>query len=877
MTPEPRPAAAANQSRRLTVTAVFTVLTVSTILPGLIAWPAAAQVSRNVELLSHVTGPWSRYSACWSYVHSDGREYAAIGTTAGTAIYRLTVPGSPVLVTHIAGPSSQWREMKQYRDWLYVVSEGNGFGNGLQIIRMTSPDAPVLAATYTSTFNMAHTVTIDTTSALLYANGTRNLGGTPLGMRILSLASPEAPVEVGAYLGPYVHDSHVRDGIVYTAHISEGWFRIFDTTNPSLINDPAMRLAEKTFSNPFPHNAWTSPDKNYLYVTNENTEGLMRTFDISDLGNIRQTASYRARGGAICHNVHNRGDTLFASHYTEGVRLLDIQDPARPAEWGYYDTYLEPLTGFHGNWEVCAEYPSGIFIVSDIESGLWVFRMQPNYGIVAGRVVDQTGALVSGVTVHLHHGNAGGSLASESSVSDASGLFRVALDPGAYEFEGHKFGYEDGSAAGGMVAGATDSLTLVLARIPFAAVAGSIKAAVASSFAPEGAALAETEIHVDDTPLDTVSVAGGGYRLGEIPQGLWQLHAAHPAYVPEERWLGIVGGADEAQDFELLPATLYDATEAPGGWALVATGDNAISGRWENGDPNGTGSAAAETVAPRSGAFGLASGGLDPVVDHPDHDAEDNAGPGPVAPEDDHSPAPASRCFVTGLGIPGSTIGVHDVDEGRTTLTSPALDLSGLSDPVVAYYRWFVNDGNGNVDDALVIQISNNNGASWAHVESVTVATPSWKRAEVRVLDFLPPSGTVRLRFIASDVINQSVVEAGVDDLSYYDRPSTVDVPGTGAPVVRLSLLGVTPNPSHALVRVALAGTEGATTEAALYDVRGHLVKRRAPARIAAGQTTFAWDGRDALGAPVPAGVYLARITSGREVVTARIVRLSAE
>ena len=105
--------------------------------------PAAAQVSRNVQLLSHPVPAWSQYAACWSYVHHDGREYAAIGTNLGTAIYRLTDPTNPVLVGHITGPTSQWRELKQYRDWLYIVSEGTGAGAGLQIVRMTNPDAPV--------------------------------------------------------------------------------------------------------------------------------------------------------------------------------------------------------------------------------------------------------------------------------------------------------------------------------------------------------------------------------------------------------------------------------------------------------------------------------------------------------------------------------------------------------------------------------------------------------------------------------------------------------------------------------------------------------------------------------------------------------------
>ena len=839
------------------------------------AQPVAAQVSRNVSNLSHVDGGWDRYSACWSYVHADGREYAAIGTNAGTAIYRLTNPGSPVFVAHINGPPSQWREMKQYRNWLYVVSEGNGAGAGLQIIRMTNPDAPVLAATYTATFLTAHTVTIDTARATLYANGTRTSGGVAAGMKVLSLANPEAPVQLATYSGPYVHDSHVRDGRLYTSHISEGWVRVLDVTNPANVNQPASLLAAKTFGNPFPHNAWTSPNHKFLYVTNENSEGLMKTFDISDLGNIVQTSSYRARPGAICHNVHNRGDVLFASHYTEGVRLLDIADPARPVEWGYYDTYLDTGVGFFGNWEVCADYPSGIFIVSDMQSGLWVFSATPNYGIVAGKVVDQDGALVAGATVHLHAGNSGGSLSAQSTTSDAVGRFRVALDPGDYAFEAHKFGYLDGAGGGSMVAGATDSLVLVVERIPYAAVTGTVVSAAVGAFGPAGTPLEATELHVDDSPLDTVAVAGGAYRVGDIPNGQWFLHAAHPAYVPVERSIGVVGGADEVQDFALVPVALYDACEATGGWSLAAVGDDATNGLWANGDPNGTGSAL------RTGG-GLATQSSDPseppVVHHPDHDSEEGAGPGPVAPENDHSPGARARCFVTGLGSPGGAIGDHDIDGGRTTLTSPVLDLSAVLDPVIAWYQWYVNDGNSAVDDAFVVQISNNNGASWVHVDSTAAAHGAWERHEIDVAAFVAPTSQVRMRFIASDANAGSVVEAGIDDLSFYGAPSTVGVPGPGAVVAPLAFTSVAPNPSRGTVALALGGPAGAVVEVTVHDVRGRLVARLPGGRLDTGATTIAWDGRDHAGRAVAAGVYLVRATidGGGATAVARVLRLGA-
>src|SRR4029078_9243237 len=130
------------------------------------------------------------YSACWSYIHGDGREYAILGVASGTAIYNVTNPSAPYRVGFVPGPFSIWREMKSYRNWIYIVTEGTGTGQGLQIVRITHPEHPVLAATYTVNFVRSHTVSIDTTRAILICNGTNDSTGNATGMRVLSIATP---------------------------------------------------------------------------------------------------------------------------------------------------------------------------------------------------------------------------------------------------------------------------------------------------------------------------------------------------------------------------------------------------------------------------------------------------------------------------------------------------------------------------------------------------------------------------------------------------------------------------------------------------------------------------------------------------------------
>src|SRR6185436_6906935 len=117
----------------------------------------------------------------------------------------------------------------------------------LQIIRMTDPESPVLAATYNTNFNRSHTVSVDTTRGLLVCNGTNNISGNATGMRILALnnpgigATPETPVELSWWPGgaipvssnDYIHDSVPIGNRIYGASIYPGIERILDITNPS--------------------------------------------------------------------------------------------------------------------------------------------------------------------------------------------------------------------------------------------------------------------------------------------------------------------------------------------------------------------------------------------------------------------------------------------------------------------------------------------------------------------------------------------------------------------------------------------------------------------------------------------------------------------
>src|SRR5262245_51553217 len=116
MKPTPRPNAQrpATLARRVAALALFSLF-----LSG--SSPAHAQSSRNMVRLSHLQNH-AFYSACWSYVHSDGREYAIINATDGVSIVRLTDPANPVEVKFFGLVETIWHEVKQYQHFIYVTT-----------------------------------------------------------------------------------------------------------------------------------------------------------------------------------------------------------------------------------------------------------------------------------------------------------------------------------------------------------------------------------------------------------------------------------------------------------------------------------------------------------------------------------------------------------------------------------------------------------------------------------------------------------------------------------------------------------------------------------------------------------------------------------
>lgn len=86
--------------------------------------------------------------------------------------------------------------------------------------------------------------------------------------------------------------------------------------------------------------------------------------------------------------------------------------------------------------------------------------------------------------------------------------------------------------------------------------------------------------------------------------------------------------------------------------------------------------------------------------------------------------------------------------------------------------------------------------------------------------------------------------------------------------------LAAGPNPAHGDVTLGFTLPESGRVRLAIFGVDGREVANVLDGPREAGPQSVRWDGRDGSGAPVPAGVYFARLEAGAKVSTARFARL---
>ncbi len=148
------------------------------------------------------------------------------------------------------------------------------------------------------------------------------------------------------------------------------------------------------------------------------------------------------------------------------------------------------------------------------------------------------------------------------------------------------------------------------------------------------------------------------------------------------------------------------------------------------------------------------------------------------------------------------------------------------------------------------------------------------------------PGTIYRLRFLASN--SPQVTTLSIRRASFYNAGLFVlPVTRSGATIgIGISLdapesargaatsITAAPNPGRGPISLRIRSEFAGRQSLELMDVAGRTVRRFDASFASPGERVLEWDGRDASGAPAPAGVYLARLDAAGRVRFARILLL---
>jgi choice-of-anchor B domain-containing protein len=330
---------------------------------------------RNVDLMARLPlasmGGGSG-SGGWGWTDPQtGREYAIAGRSNGVSFVDVTDPANPVYLGNMppATGNSSWREVNVYNNTAYVTSEAAG--SGLQIFDLTRlrnvPNPPITfnADARNTSFGHAHTVSVNYDTGLVYADGSDTCSGGP--RMFDARANRLNPPFVGCVSGDgYTHDSQAVlyrgpdtrfQGREIMFNSNEDTLTLYDITTRS----SPTQLSRKTYSGRgYVHQGWLTPDHRFFFLNDEldernaghNTRSYV--WDMSNLTNPVLLGFYTGPTSAIDHNEFTKGNFVFQSNYTAGLRILNTTNAANPAsitEAAFFDVHpANNNAAFNGTW-----------------------------------------------------------------------------------------------------------------------------------------------------------------------------------------------------------------------------------------------------------------------------------------------------------------------------------------------------------------------------------------------------------------------------------------------------------------------------------------------------------------------------------------------
>ena len=360
----------------------------------------------KVDLLSNLTFTQiggttnTRGNDCWGWTDPlTNKEYAIMGCTSHTAFVDITNPVNPIYLGKVVSHNSinsTWRDIKVYNNYAFIVSEASG--HGMQVFDLTRLRAVTTPEIFTPDarydgFGNCHNIAINEATGFAYCIGSNTFSG---GIHAVNIQNPLVPTfSFGYNAQAYTHDAQI---VIYngpdTEHVGKEIF--FGCNEDKVVvvdvTDKANPILLSTFfytNVGYTHQGWLTENKKYFIIGDEldensfgfNTRSVV--INMTDLDAPVIKLDYFGTSTAIDHNGYTQGNKFHLASYRAGYRAMDISniDSGLMNEVAFFDTYPASNSAqFNGAWSVYPFFASRTILISDIERGLFMVRLNASLG-----------------------------------------------------------------------------------------------------------------------------------------------------------------------------------------------------------------------------------------------------------------------------------------------------------------------------------------------------------------------------------------------------------------------------------------------------------------------------------------------------------------
>jgi len=305
---------------------------------------------------------------------------------------------------------SSWRDLKVYDNHVFIVSDSQPHGMQVfDLTRLREYGGEVIEFNHDALydeFGPSHNIVINEATGFAYAAGVtqseRGDSRQSTGLHIVDIRDPKSPVFAARYFDPetevpsassagngYIHDAQCviyegPDGTYINKEIcfnsAEGALVIADVTDKENLETISFKSHQDM---QYSHQGWLTEDQKYFLMNDELDERNLgrgtKTYiwDVRDLENPEFIGYHEHSTSSIDHNLYIKGNYVYQSNYNAGLQILDLTGVANAdlERVAYFDTQpVSDQAAFQGTWSNYPFFESGLVILSDIESGLFIVR-----------------------------------------------------------------------------------------------------------------------------------------------------------------------------------------------------------------------------------------------------------------------------------------------------------------------------------------------------------------------------------------------------------------------------------------------------------------------------------------------------------------------